>query len=172
MNYRKVRRLPRFKTKFYQHRIPIILNGFHCNIFIYVYNVLCSRSPPITLIFHSCYFHIVPFYFHAFLKIKSISEHKQGFLKEDERGLLYRSMGIFLVAPALKKMFPLKVMEFQSSAPQCSITYFLFIIIFFKFEKKLALVTRACNEVILGRLREEYPKIKVSLSQTVSLRPN
>lgn len=43
---------------------------------------------------------------------------------------------------------------------------------FFKFEKKLAMVTRACSEVVLGRLREEYPKIKVSLSWTVSLRPN
>lgn len=43
---------------------------------------------------------------------------------------------------------------------------------FFKFEKKLAMVTRACSEVVLGRLREEYPKIKVSLSWTVSSRPN
>lgn len=54
------------------------------------------------------------------------------------------------------------VLEFSTS--MFHYIFSLYSYYFFKFEKKLAMVARACNEVILGRLREEYPKIKVSLS--------
>lgn len=54
------------------------------------------------------------------------------------------------------------VLEFSTS--MFHYVFALYSYYFFKFEKKLAMVSCACNEVILGRLREEYPKIKVSLS--------